>query len=144
MTNINYSDAPDWLQWIIGAGIVVAFVVMLIRLVPPIWRFVRKAAKLTDSLDTLPESLAAQALFRENITESMRKVNHELAPNGGSSMKDQGNRTEAAVKLQGRQLASLKTTIARTEKKLDTHLEDSAVIVRKLKESHHLESEPTL
>jgi hypothetical protein len=103
----------DVIAWVSAAG-AAAFV---------IWRgwpiakrvifLLAKGVELVDTLGTLPVELAA--------------IRHELEANSGKSVKDIAVRTEAAVteiRLEmayvKRQGAALKTSVTRTNKKLDS------------------------
>jgi hypothetical protein len=108
----DLAQAAAWVAALVAA----AFLVW--RGWPAIRRTVNalhRSVELVDTLATLPEDL--------------RGIRAELTANGGQSVKDVVNRTEKNVAaLAGevahvkRQAASLKTSIAKTNKKLDAHI----------------------
>lgn len=119
---------PEWLASI-PIGTAVAWIGGAVAAVLAVWKgwpafrklvgVLSRLVKLVDLLATLPEELGA--------------IRHELEHNGGGSIKDSVVRTERAVaELSGevkyvrRQAASLKTTAARTARRLDDHIINSA------------------
>jgi len=114
---------PVSVAWALGA---VAVAVLLIWKGWPAFRkfvgILSRVVKLVDTLTDLPDDLAA--------------IRHELEHNGGGSVKDAVARTEQAIAdMRGdvadvrgdvghvrRQVASLKTSLAKTNRRLDTNL----------------------
>lgn len=104
------------------AGAAAAVLVAMWKGGPKAWRAFKRlvgllsaSIKLVDTLATLPDDLAA--------------IRHELEHNGGGSVKDSVVRTEQAIAELSRKVehvqrqgASLKTTLAKTSRRLDDHI----------------------
>lgn len=116
LENLLYSiPLSQVLTWI---GVAAAIIVMVWRGWPAFRRlvaFLSASVKLVDTLATLPDDLAA--------------IRHELERNGGGSIKDSVVRTEQAVAELAtevahvrRQSAALKTSIAKTNRRLSDHI----------------------
>jgi len=118
---------PDqWLWWV---ALVVAAIFIIWKGWPAFRKFVgilSRGVKLVDTLADLPDDLAA--------------IRHELEHNGGGSVKDAVARTEQAIaEMRGdvadvrgdvghvrRQVASLKTSLAKTNRRLDTNFNEGS------------------
>jgi len=104
MPSLNFGDAWPWLQWVIAVAAVVAFLGAAIRVVPAVWRSVKRFIQTVDSLADLPEELVSQKQFREETTQTLAsqdtkiaEIHHEVNFNNGSSVKDSITRVEASV-----------------------------------------------
>lgn len=114
-------DVSDLLgDWIIRAGAIVTGLVLLLQAA---YRYVVKPAydaSVGDKIDCIAEKLAAYA---EDQAAQIAKVNEQLTPNHGTSLRDQTNRIEdtlkrhiAAERERHRAIAAeLKTTNARVD-----------------------------
>lgn len=69
---------------------------MLAYLVPRLWRGLRKFVFLMNDIVGSPEKPSLYSLV-ESLSEQVRRIDKELHPNGGSSMRDQIIRVEAEV-----------------------------------------------
>lgn len=106
MPSLDFSQAWPWLQWVIAAAAVVAFLAGAIRGVPAAWRVVSTFVKTINALSDLPDELEKQAAFREKTEATLASqdkqiadIHHEVHYNNGSSVKDAIRRVE--LKLDG-------------------------------------------
>jgi hypothetical protein len=143
---IDFTHAPTWLQWVIIGVIILGALATIIGFVRKAWPVLSKFVTTITALDDLPRFIVEQDDFRTNINTTIQRMNHELSPNGGTSLVDRSKRNEAAIEeiLDGQrhvksQLAAVKTTIARTDKALTTHLAESAVILERLEASGQIQ-----
>lgn len=107
----------------------VAAIVAVVLLVVKAWPFLRKMFQTVDILTQLPVTLKNIQDDLAAMKPTVAEIRHEVLPNGGNSLRDSQNRTEAAVEVLTkdmshvkRQQASTKTTLARTSKQLTEHL----------------------
>ena len=129
MPGISFANAPSWLQWVIIGVVIIGSVATVIGFATKVWPLFLKFVATITALDDLPRFIVDTDKFRADINDTIQQMNHELSPNGGSSLVDRSKRNEEAIQelLRGqqhvtRQVAAVKTTIARTDKKLDAHL----------------------
>lgn len=104
MPSLDFSQAWPWLQWVIAAAAILAFIGGGVRVIPSIWRFVTRTVNTINSLADLPDFIEKQEAFRQNTTATLRRqdeqigqIHHEVNYNNGSSVKDAVARVEAGV-----------------------------------------------
>lgn len=104
MPSLNFADAWPWLQWVLAVAAVVAFVGGAIKVVPGAWRGISRFVSTINALSALPEDLAKQDAFREQVKitlekqdEKIAEIHHEVNYNNGSSVKDAVRRVELKV-----------------------------------------------
>jgi len=97
MTTVDYTNAPIWLQIVIALGVVVGFLIAVIRGIPPVWRFVSQSVKTINSLTDLPQFMVTTAATLHDQDVKIDEIHHEVNYNNGSSVKDAMNRAEEAI-----------------------------------------------
>jgi hypothetical protein len=98
MTTVDYTDAPIWLQIVIAVGVVVGFLIAVVRGIPPVWRFVSQSVKTINSLTDLPQFMVTTAATLHDQDVKIAEIHHEVQFNNGSSVKDAVTRVEDGVK----------------------------------------------
>lgn len=111
MPSLDFSQAWPWLQWVIGAAAVVAFVAGAVKGVPPIYRFIRRSVKTIDSLSELPEFIDKTRETLKSQDKALAAIKHEVLPNNGGSLRDAVDKHGAALAEVQAKLANDNTRI---------------------------------
>lgn len=106
--------------WITAAGGVIAGLVVAARKVLPLLK------KLADFLDDVAGEPARPGVpARAGLMERVQRIEHELFPNSGKSLRDQTNRIEGKLAADNDRLDALSG-------RLDEHITQSTQIINKL------------
>ncbi|MFE4469562.1 hypothetical protein ACFRFH_12175 [Leifsonia sp. NPDC056824] len=134
MPSLDFSHAAPWLQWVVGAIAVLAFIGTgfgLIKGIPAGWRVLSTFVTTMNSLADLPDELAKQRRFRSRTTQTLaaqdRKIDtihHEVNYNNGSSVKDALGRVEKEQKAQTELIAGLTESVAKLRDEIHPQKEE--------------------
>ncbi|MES2866288.1 MAG: hypothetical protein V4703_05960 [Actinomycetota bacterium] len=108
----------DVLMWIVAAGVIFAGVKWVIPLG-------RKVANFLD--DVAGEPARPGVAARAGLMERVQRIEHEMFPNSGKSLRDQTNRMEEKLDRDNLRIGELAD-------QLDEHITQSTQIIQSLKE----------
>jgi len=86
--SLDFSQAWPWLQWVIGAAAVVAFIAGAIKGIPPAWRLISTFVRTINALQDLPEFIDKTRETLKSQDTALAAIKHEVLPNNGGSLRD--------------------------------------------------------
>ena len=126
-----------WTAVIWGIAIVVAFPV-----VRKVWKLLKRLADFLD--DVNGEDARPGVPARPGLMERVMRIEHEMFPNSGKSLRDQTNRMEqkldrdnARIEELGDQVDGLGTQVDGLTGRLEEHITQSTQIIETLKGDNH-------
>lgn len=126
--------SPTGIEWVDGMILWIGAIAALCAGLYTISKFVRGGIRIAHKLDRLATQLLGDDETR-SLDERLSSIEHELHPNGGSSMRDAVNRTERALAEHVEQSARLLAKGQGTETELRKAISDIAAALPTIAES---------
>ena len=115
-----FESVSLWTLAMWGVGIV-----MVWGLIKKVWPLLRKLGDFLD--DVAGEPARPGVAARAGLMERVQRIEHELFPNSGKSMRDQIDRMEELLNNDNERIGALST-------QLEDHITNSTKIIESLKE----------
>ena len=95
-----------------------------------VWRLFKQLADFLD--DVMDEPARPGVDARPGLMERVMRVEHELFPNSGKSLRDQTNRMEQKLDRDNARITELSGEVSTLNDRLDEHITQSTQIIQRL------------